>query len=71
MLLFLSTIYYFSLLKIMEAFSLKDFKVLKTLGQGSYSTVNLVKKINNNQPYALKIVKLDKLTHQDKEAALN
>lgn len=46
--------------------SLKDLKVIKELGQGSYSTVQLVQKENSSQLFALKTVKMGKLTIQDK-----
>ena len=42
--------------------SLKDYILGKNLGKGSFGAVQIVKKINNNKIYAMKRVKLDKIT---------
>ena len=51
--------------------SLKDYILGKNLGKGSFGAVQIVKKINNNKIYAMKRVKLDKLTEKHKINALN
>jgi len=38
--------------------SLKDFQVVSKLGEGTYSTVYKVLRIQDNQTYALKRVKI-------------
>jgi len=37
---------------------IKDFQILSKLGEGAYSSVYKVKRITDNQIYALKRVKL-------------
>lgn len=44
---------------------------MNKLGDGSYSTVHKVKRIEDGQIYALKKVKLGSQTHKDKENAIN
>ena len=51
--------------------SLKDYILGKNLGKGSFGSVQIVKKINNNKIYAMKRVKLNKLTEKHKINALN
>jgi NIMA (never in mitosis gene a)-related kinase len=51
--------------------SLKQFKIIKLLGKGSYSKVYKVRRIQNGDIYALKKVKLGKLTRKEKENSLN
>jgi NIMA (never in mitosis gene a)-related kinase len=48
-----------------------DFTVLKKLGEGSFSEVYLVKKRSDNVEYAMKKVKMGKLTGKEKENAVN
>jgi len=48
-----------------------DFTVLKKLGEGSFSEVYLVKKRSDNNEYAMKKVKMGKLTGKEKENAVN
>jgi len=51
--------------------SLKHFQTIKLLGKGSYSNVYKVRRIKNGDIYALKKVKLGKLTCKEKENSLN
>jgi len=48
-----------------------DFQILSKLGEGAYSTVYKVKRIIDNQVYALKKVKLMNLSEKEKENSLN
>ena len=48
-----------------------DFQTLSKLGEGAYSTVFKVKRIIDNQIYALKKVKLLNLSEKEKENSLN
>ena len=51
--------------------SLRDFVNLQKIGEGSYSSVHKVKRLSDNQEYALKKVKLQGLTEKEKDNALN
>jgi NIMA (never in mitosis gene a)-related kinase len=51
--------------------SLGDFEVIKRLGEGAYSSVYQVKWLEDGQIYALKKVKMVKLSDKEKENALN
>lgn len=63
--------------------SLNDFEITKRLGkskfiillsvigEGAYSSVYLVKRITDNATYALKKVRMMKLSDKEKENALN
>ena len=51
--------------------SLRDFVILSKIGDGSYSEVFKVKRLSDGQYYALKKVKLGKLSTKEKENALN
>lgn len=51
--------------------SIKDFVELKKLGAGSFSEVFKVKRISDDTEYAMKKVKLSKLSLKEKENALN
>ncbi|EAS03558.1 plant dual-specificity MAP kinase kinase family domain protein (macronuclear) [Tetrahymena thermophila SB210] len=51
--------------------SLKDFVNLQKIGEGSYSSVHKVRRISDNQEYALKKVKLSGLSEKEKDNALN
>jgi NIMA (never in mitosis gene a)-related kinase len=42
--------------------SLKDFQIISKLGEGAYSTVYKVIRLEDNEPYALKRVKIVNLT---------
>lgn len=51
--------------------SLQNFKILKRLGEGAYSSVYSVLRHSDGQAYALKKVKMGKLSDKEKENALN
>ena len=51
--------------------SLKDFQILQKLGDGAYSSVFKVKRIEDGQAYALKKVKIASQSLKDKENAIN
>lgn len=51
--------------------SLADFQIVKRLGEGAYSSVYNVKRNIDSQIYALKKVKMVKLSDKEKENALN
>lgn len=50
---------------------MKDFLVLTKIGDGAYSEVFKVKRLGDGQIYALKKVKMGKLSTKEKENALN
>ena len=51
--------------------SLKDFVIISKLGEGAYSSVYKVQRIVDSQIYALKKVKMVKLSDKEKDNALN
>ena len=51
--------------------SIKNFQVLNKLGEGAYSTVYLVRRVEDGQEYALKKVKIMNLSEKERENALN
>ena len=51
--------------------SLKDFKIIKDIGSGSFGVVLLVKRKQDNKIYALKRVKLSNLILKEKQNSLN
>jgi NIMA (never in mitosis gene a)-related kinase len=51
--------------------SIKDFELLSKLGEGAYSTVYKVRRLEDNGIYALKRVKMVNLSQREKENALN
>lgn len=51
--------------------SIKDFSIIKKLGSGSFSDVYKVKRQSDNTEYAMKKVKLMKLSVKERENALN
>ena len=51
--------------------SLKDFQLVEKLGEGSYSSVYKVKRITDNCEYALKKVRMLKLSSKERENSLN
>jgi serine/threonine protein kinase len=51
--------------------SIKQFEAVRVLGEGSFARVTLVKKIGCNTLYALKTVKMNRLSQKDKDNALN
>lgn len=48
-----------------------DFTVIKKLGDGAYSSVYKVKRLDDGEIYALKKVKMMSLTEKEKDNALN
>ena len=50
---------------------MNDFQIISKLGEGAYSTVFKVKRIIDNEIYALKKVKLMNLSEKEKENSLN
>ncbi len=50
---------------------MNDFQILSKLGEGTYSTVYKVKRLIDNNIYALKKVKLLNLSEKEKSNALN
>ena len=50
---------------------IEDFKIGKVLGKGAFSSVLLVKRIQDNKTYAMKRVKIGQLSYKDKQNALN
>jgi len=50
---------------------MKDFLLLSKIGDGAYSEVYKVKRMSDSQVYALKKVKMGKLSVKEKENALN
>ena len=44
--------------------SLKDFQIVAKLGEGAYSTVYKVKRLIDNQEYAMKKVKMNNLSEK-------
>ena len=49
----------------------KDFSIIKKIGEGAFSIVYSVKRISENSSYAMKKVKMGKLSAKEKENALN
>lgn len=45
--------------------SIDDFQVLRKIGQGTYSTVYKVRRLADDQIYALKKIKLDNMSKKD------
>ena len=48
-----------------------DFDIMEKIGDGAYSNVFKVRRLEDNQMYALKKVKLDHLSDKEKENAIN
>ena len=51
--------------------SLKEFEILKDIGKGSFGLVLLVRRLLDNKIYALKRVKLSKMSNKEKINSLN
>jgi NIMA (never in mitosis gene a)-related kinase len=51
--------------------SFKDFKVMETIGKGSFASVYKVVRKSDNKIYALKRVKISKMSKKEIEDALN
>lgn len=50
---------------------LSDFETVKDLGSGSFGSVKLVRKKDDNQIFAMKTVSLGRLSQKEKDNALN
>ena len=50
---------------------MENFKIINKIGEGAYSTVYIVRRIEDDQLYALKKVKIKSLSIKEKENALN
>lgn len=50
--------------------TIDDFTIIKQLGEGSFACVYLVKNNKNNKEYALKKIKMGKLSEKEKNGAL-
>ena len=50
---------------------MENFKIIAKIGEGAYSTVYTVRRIEDNQLYALKKVKIKQLSKKEKQNALN
>ena len=50
--------------------SLKDFKIEKQLGKGAFGSVSKVTKLSDGKTYAMKSVKIGKLSKPEQESAL-
>ena len=53
------------------SFSIKDFKIIKKLATGSFSSVYKVLRISDEKNYAMKKVKIQHLKEKEKQNALN
>ena len=51
--------------------SLKEFQIISKLGEGTYSSVWLAKRISDGEEYAIKKVKLTTLSEKEKQNSLN
>lgn len=51
--------------------SIKDFKIDKKLGEGAFAQVYKVLRFSDNQYYAMKNIKINKLSNKEKENVLN
>ena len=51
--------------------SLNDFYLGKYLGKGSFGSVQIVKRKTDGKIYAMKRVKINKLSEKEKKSALN
>ena len=51
--------------------TLRDFQILQKLGDGAYSSVFKVRRLEDDCIYALKKVKYSSMSHKDKENAIN
>ncbi len=50
---------------------MKDFRIISTIGEGSYSVVHKVKRIIDDKIYAFKKVKMNELSEKERKNALN
>jgi NIMA (never in mitosis gene a)-related kinase len=59
------------LVKVSATTTMNDFMILSKIGEGAYSEVYKVKRVSDQQLYALKKVKMGSLSTKEKENALN
>jgi NIMA (never in mitosis gene a)-related kinase 1/4/5 len=57
--------------KVSTTTTMNDFIILSKIGEGAYSEVYKVKRVNDQTVYALKKVKMGSLSTKEKENALN
>lgn len=50
---------------------LQDFEIISKLGEGSFSTVYCVRRGRDNRKYAMKRIKMMKLTEKERDNAIN
>jgi NIMA (never in mitosis gene a)-related kinase len=50
---------------------MRDFQLVSKIGEGAYSVVYKVKRLNDGQEYALKKVRMGGLSNKEKENAVN
>ena len=50
---------------------MENFKIIDKIGEGAYSTVYTVRRIEDGNLYALKKVKIQSLSQKEKQNALN
>lgn len=50
---------------------MENFKIIKTLGSGSFSDVYKVLRLSDKKEYAMKKVKFSSLSKKEKQSALN
>lgn len=48
-----------------------DYQTLKKLGEGSFGSVHLVRRVSDGEHYAMKKVRMGKLAEKEKQGALN
>ena len=55
----------------MQKTTFDDFEIIRTLGQGAFSTVFLVKRKKDNKQYALKSIKMENLSKIEQQNSVN
>jgi NIMA (never in mitosis gene a)-related kinase len=50
---------------------MNNFKIIRKLGEGTYSSVYLVERSHDERLYALKKVKMEQLSEKERENSLN
>jgi NIMA (never in mitosis gene a)-related kinase len=61
----------FKQLPFINLMSMKNFQILAKIGEGSYSVVYRVRRLSDNQEYALKKVCMGNLSAKEKENSVN